>query len=413
MLSLLLSVAPATAQTGAVPPTLLIIDMPQSSDLAAFKSSDRAAMTEVTLLRETELNVFEKISLSKLNQEAGEKWGDTADDHGDLVTTLATRYAGNARVLAIPGFDLFDQIFFYTLMALSELGLNDLPIQEINSFLRSDKFTEYFQTLSTFFKEQNIRVVSLSVLFHNLYNLLIEEYQKNLDPTDREKLRLVLRVHKKLWQAWTQFTKEEENTIFVHSAGNDSKKLVQATSTANVRAGMIYLPNVLYVGALNSGNGLELYSNYGTHVVQIGANGTYDAEKLGASFAAPRVSGTLAKIFSEKPEFTVHEGVHELLNHHTQQHPDLFGLVQGARALKDPEANMPTSVPIPSTPERQKAKNLEIFFRHLIATNRTDRIESEAKALVPHWMTFYLQRGPDGKPTIRMDIDCRDIAEGN
>jgi hypothetical protein len=417
LLLVLLHAASACAQTGA-PPTLLVIDLPQGPEMKAFKPSDRAAMREVTLLHETELDFYERVPLSELHERfseelSGEITNRRAEYHGEQVTEIATRYAGSSRILALPHLVIFEPILFVSSFAQMEKGHELIPVQELRELLVADEFTEYFRMLSAFFKEQNIRVVSLSVALNDLYIPVLKAYQSAEGPLARDTLRLALLTYKNFWHAWTRFIEKEKNTAFVIAAGNESTKLVRPKSASDVRAGLISLPNLLKVAALNSGDGLELYSNYGEDVVQIGAHGTYKDEIKGTSFAAPRVSGTLAKIFSEQPYLTAQEGLQKFFEEHTEKHQDLKGLVQNARALKEPGVQNPSrTVKVPSHKTRKLAQDLRQISTDLLGSKEGE-IGFEDGLSSSYYYYYYLQRGPDGNPMIRVDIECRDLAEGN
>ncbi len=411
LLFLLLNSVPATAQSGAVPSTLLIIDSIVAPDDAALRPSDWEAMETITYNPNVWLRDSKRVPLKKLHQQRIESLQGQDDfnfilNHGSNVSHLARRYSGDSRILAMPGGLVFSSVFRTEVnRGVSYTFFRERTIHHL--------FKDQLQELKNLLITQNVRVVSLSYWPFEQFKKVGEDLKQTKNIVTRELIKSQLRTYRRLWKEWSSFISQQKETVFVISSGNDGNYLEASNDDTEIQKNMFRHPNVLYVAALNAGNGLELYSNYGKDAIQIAANGTYDAENRGTSFAAPRVSGTLAKSFSEHPELTAKEGIQNLFDDHTVQHQDLVGLVEGARALKDPEANTPTSLPIPLSEGRQVAKTLQSSLTKLVALNQTDLVKQIISKGGTFPITFYLQRGPDGKPTIRMDIDCRDIAEGN
>lgn len=402
LLLLFLNVLPATAQTVAAPPTLLIIDTAVAPDDASLIPSDWEAMESITYNPNPWLRDSKRVSLKTLHQQMIERH-QQQDDHGSNVSHLARRYSGNSRILAMPGGIAFSSVMRTNVS-------RGIPYTFFRESTVHHLFKDELQELKDLITAQNVRVVSLSYFPFKCFESVCADLKKTKNIIKRERIKSQLRTYRRLWKEWTEFISQQKETVFVIASGNDETQLQALNEDIEIQRNMIPHSNVLYVAALNSGDGLELYSNYGRDAVQIAANGDYDSETRGTSFAAPRVSGILAKIFSEQPELTAQEGIQELFDHHTQHQQDLVGLVQGARALKDPAGpNKPSSVRLPSENTHHTARSLLENFKSFASPEiRTMTVSSPKFTL-----NYYYQRGSDGNPTIRMDIDCRDIAEGN
>ncbi|MEZ5345826.1 MAG: S8 family serine peptidase [Pyrinomonadaceae bacterium] len=144
---------------------------------------------------------------------------------------------------------------------------------------------------------------------------------------DRKKAGVNVRVINASWGS-TMYSKAledairaagEQGILFIAAAGNnstDNDKRPHYPSNYD-------LPNVISVAALDRGDGLASFSNYGAKTVHIAAPGKdilstwlndQYREASGTSMATPQVAGVAALIIANQPDITVTELRKQLLN---------------------------------------------------------------------------------------------------
>jgi subtilisin family serine protease/subtilisin-like proprotein convertase family protein len=107
--------------------------------------------------------------------------------------------------------------------------------------------------------------------------------------------------------------------IFVAAAGNDGVN----TDSTPAYPSSFNLSNIVSVAAVDNNNQLASFSNYGAHTVDLAAPGVNILSTLpnnsfgtmsGTSMAAPMVSGVLALVWSEHPNWSYQQVINQVLS---------------------------------------------------------------------------------------------------
>lgn len=217
-------------------------------------------------------------------------------NHGTLVANVMLSQNKNIALCGV-GFE-------YTSVRLKKSGLSKISTENRLAQLPNEfkKMENFVNTSVNYFAKKRVKIINLS------WGLDLEriiELNPNLGNSYSER-----KENATLWL--TNFQKylvdafqKHPKILFVVAAGNEGVNSIKAIDVP----GIIDLPNVVVVGALNkTGDKIADFSNFGTNITVLAPGESVkvkdidgiEVEEDGTSLAVPFVSAFAAKLFQEK-----------------------------------------------------------------------------------------------------------------
>ncbi|MBK9038704.1 MAG: S8 family serine peptidase [Bdellovibrionales bacterium] len=249
--------------------------------------------------------------------------------HGTHVAGIAMRSLTNVRLINFP-----------LITPSKQLTISD--ILKFDPAKQREDLRRHLDQISQVLKQQNIRVVNLSV---GTSGEIAFKSAKNRS-TFFQKLFLRGKIKEMAEQGAKIFAEEmrgffkaNPESVFVLAAGNEKRDLRKiGDHTANIEAG-----NLIKVAAIDGKGKIASFSNRSSSYVDIAAIGTGVTSALvggsemhmsGTSQAAPSVANTLARIFESNPQMSSADAIEALYSRYTTSDSTLADMVANGRVLK-------------------------------------------------------------------------------
>ena len=264
------------------------------------------------------------VSFTDSGYLAGEKnWAhnkqqNNLTEHGWAVYQILSKSLTNFKIVHA-GFTPLTQ-------HLKETGILNLSTQERKNNLAAEY--EYYKNFAAqtvaYFIKQKVQIVNMSF---GTSATIFAENNLNLGNTDEERKNAAKLWMQQFLQSFTNAFATAPNILFIVAAGNDGENMDSAYDVP----GLVDLPNVICVGALNQQCQPAEFSNNGKRIDiwAIGEEVTIKNEKgnkkkySGTSIAVPAITNAATKILQKNKHISA-AAVKKILIHQYKKNNNIF-----------------------------------------------------------------------------------------